>query len=118
MEIIMAFVSDASTYFAGYSVLASGATITGTGSAGDHVVIPVSSLVSIDAGGGNTDVNEFLYSVLEGYADQNATVVAAGSGSTQVSVSRSSTIPNDSTIRRSYTVTVNLDFPDTTVKAG
>ena len=118
MEIIMAFVSDASTYFAGYSVLASGATVTGTGSAGDHVVIPVSSLVSIAAGGGSNDVNEFLYSVLEGYADQNATVVAAGSGSTQVSVSRSSTIPNDSTIRRSYTVTVNLDFPDTTVKAG
>jgi len=113
----MAFVSDASTYFSGYQVLASGAVIANT-VGGDHVVIPASSLVSIAAGGGSSDVNEFLYSVLEGYADQNATVVAAGSGSTQVSVSRSSTIPNDTTIRRSYTVTVNLDFPDTTVKAG
>lgn len=80
---------------------------------GSDYTVPFSDLQSVSSGNAG-DVREFLYSVLEGVADEY--LDPATSGSTQMSVTRSSTVPNDTTIRKSYTVAFNLDFPATTVK--
>lgn len=97
----MAFDPDISGYFSGISFDST------------EYTIPFTALQSVDSGNAG-DVREFLYSVLEGVADEY--LDPATSGSTQMSVTRASTVPNDTTIRKSYTVSFNLDFPATTVK--
>jgi hypothetical protein len=103
----MSFLSATTGYFPN--------AITGAVGGVDGLLLPFDTLQSISGTTSNaSDVREVLYSVLEGVADKY--LLPETSGSTQMSVTRASTVPNDSTIRKSYTVSFNLDFPTTTVK--
>lgn len=105
----MSFLPATTGYFPGaVTGVLSGTTATG-------ILLPFDSLQSISGTNANAnDIREVLYSVLEGVADKY--LLPATSGSTQMTVTRASTVPNDSTIRKSYTVSFNLDFPVTSVK--
>lgn len=103
----MAFLSATTGYFP--------SAVTGAIGGVDGLLLPFDALQSISGTPANADdVREVLYSVLEGVADKY--LLPATSGSNQMTVTRASTVPNDSTIRKSYTVSFNLDFPTTSVK--
>jgi hypothetical protein len=72
------------------------------------VFIPYDDLesVNVDTSG---DIRQLVYSFLEAVADTYLSL-PAGSGSNQLAITRSSTVPADNIIRKTYTSTVNLEF--------
>jgi hypothetical protein len=77
------------------------------------VFIPYDDLesVSVDTSG---DIRQLVYSFLEAVADEYLSL-PTGSGSNQVTITRSSTVPSDTVIRKVYSTTVNLEFGDLSV---
>lgn len=97
-------------YFPGY-VANSGAGISLTAGT-DYVVIPFSSLESLNVDAANSgDIRELVYSFLEGVTDHYLEDIPASGRDVNMSITRSSTVPNDLQIRKTYTVTLNLDIP-------
>lgn len=89
---------------------------TGYSSTGGNVTFPSGQLESISVDVANTgDIQEVLYSILEKVADVYVTLPSSGQPPS-MTITRSSTVPNDTTIRKSYTVTLNLDLPATEVQ--
>lgn len=108
----MAFDVNPSGYF--YNKIVCDASLSGGAASG--IFINYDALESVSGVTGNAfDIRELTYSFVERVADVYLNL-PTGSGSNQLSITRSSTVPNDSTIRKSYTLTVSLDLPATTVK--
>lgn len=88
---------------------------SGFSSTGGNVTFPSGQLESVGVSIANTgDMQEVLYSILEKVADKYATLPSSGMPPS-MTVTRSSTIPSDTTIRKSYTVTLTLNLPATDV---
>ena len=84
-------------------VFGTGITVNGTG-----ITIPYSALESYSSSTSG-DVREFIYSVLEKVADTVLAVPATGRWG-KVSVVRSTSVVNDETLRKSYTIGVDLNI--------
>lgn len=88
---------------------------TGYQSAGGNVTFPSGELESITVNVANTgDIQEVVYSILEKVADVYSTLPSSGMPPS-MTVTRSSTVPSATTLRKSYTVTLTLDLPATSV---
>jgi hypothetical protein len=72
------------------------------------VFIPYSDLESVDASTSG-DIRQLVYSFLEAVSDEYLSL-PTGSGSNQLTITRSSTVPFDNVIRKVYSTTVNLEF--------
>lgn len=102
----MAFDPSPTGYFPNYEA-----------SSGGGVVIPFSDLESFNANAANSgDIRELVYSFLEAVTDRYILPtgdggIAAADRDVNMSITRSSTVPNDLQIRKTYTVTLNLDVP-------
>jgi hypothetical protein len=83
---------------------------------GTNITIPVASLESCaGANAANAaQVTEFLYGVLAAVADTYVPL-ATEDKSENMTISRSSTVPSDDVLRKTFTVSFNLSLPDLTV---
>ena len=83
---------------------------------GTTISFPVASLESCT--GSNSanaaQVTEFLYGVLAAVADTYVDL-ATENKSENMTISRSSTVPSDNVLRKTFTVSFNLSLPDLTV---
>lgn len=77
------------------------------------VFIPYDDLESVSAETSG-DIRQLVYSFLEAVADEYLSL-PTGSGSNQISITRSSTVPSDNVVRKIYTTTCNLEFGALTV---
>lgn len=77
-------------------------------SASTGIFIPYGDLESVDADSKN-DIRQLVYSFLEAIADEYLTL-PTGSGSTQITITRSSTVPSDNVVRKVYSISTNLEF--------
>lgn len=82
-------------------------------SAATGIFIPYTDLESVDSSTRN-DIRQIVYSFMEAVADEYLSL-PTGSGSNQLSVTRTSTVPSDNVVRKIYSTTVNLTFGDLTV---
>ena len=72
------------------------------------VFIPYDDLESVNAANSG-DIRQLVYSFLEAVADEYLSL-PTGSGSNQLQITRSSTVPSDNVVRKVYSTTVNLEF--------
>lgn len=77
------------------------------------VFIPYDDLESVNASTSG-DIRQLVYSFLEAVADEYL-ALPTGSGSNQLTITRSSTVPSDNVVRKVYSTTVNLEFGDLVV---
>lgn len=82
-------------------------------SAATGIFIPYADLESVDVST-KDDIRQIVYSFMEAVADEYLSL-PTGSGSNQISITRSSTVPSDNVVRKIYSTTVNLTFGDLTV---
>jgi len=82
-------------------------------SAATGIFIPYTDLESVDSSTRN-DIRQIVYSFMEAVADEYLSL-PTGSGSTQIGITRTSTVPSDNVVRKIYSTTVNLQFGDLTV---
>lgn len=75
------------------------------------VFIGYSDLESYDAtvAAASGDIRQFIYSVIEKYTDTYLDLASSGRP-TNLTVSRSSSVPSDGVLRKIYTITTNLAF--------
>jgi hypothetical protein len=99
----MAFNPNPTGYFPGILNLASGNSVSTSG-----VFIPYSNLESYNAGTSG-DIRQLLYSVNEAITDKYLTLATADRPS-QITLSRSATVPDDNVVRKTYTMIINLGF--------
>ena len=87
-------------------VFGTGITVNGTG-----ITIPYSALESYSSSTSG-DVREFLYSVLEKTADVVLGLATTGVNArwSKLTVNRSMTVLNDETLRKTYTIGVDLNI--------
>jgi hypothetical protein len=82
------------------------------------VFIPYEDLESYDyavaTGSLSGDIRQLVYSVNEAVADIYLGL-STGDRPAQMTYSRSASVPNDSIIRKTYTIVMNLNLPDTSV---
>lgn len=81
------------------------------------VFIPYSDLESFDydiAVSSSGDVRQLIYSFIEAVSDRYLSLATTNRPS-QVTISRSSTVPNDTTVRKSYAFTINVALGPTEV---
>ena len=82
------------------------------------VFIPYSDLESYDlavvTGSASGDNRELLYSFIDSFADEYLSLANADKPS-QITITRSATVPSDEIVRKTYTVVVNLDMGPTSV---
>lgn len=82
------------------------------------VFIPYEDLESFDytvATAESGDIRQLVYSFVEAVADHYLGVVATADRPSQLTVTRSSTVPSDSVIRKVYGFTINVELGDTEV---
>ena len=84
-------------------VFGTGITVNGTG-----ITIPYSALESYSSSTSG-DVREFIYSVLEKVTDAVLAVPATGRWS-KVTVNRGTSVVSDETLRKTYTISVDLNI--------
>lgn len=98
----MAFVPSPSGYFNG-----------GYSSTGGNITINSGVLEAVRVNPAATgDIQDIVYSILESVANHYATLTDLPPNMT---ITRSSSVPTNDTIRKSYTVTLTLALPDTEV---
>lgn len=61
------------------------------------------------------DIQDVVYSILESVANRYAAITVADDLPPNMTITRSSSVPTNDTIRKSYTVTLTLSLPDTQV---
>lgn len=106
----MAFNPSPTGYFPNINVTGVIAGVTG-------VFIPYVDLESFNytvATASSGDIRQLIYSFNEAVADTYLDLASADRP-TQISISRSATVPNDNIVRKVYTITANLDFGDLSV---
>jgi hypothetical protein len=101
----MPFNPSPTGYFNGILNLGSGQYVSTSG-----VFIPYSALESYNPSTSG-DIRQLMYSMIEGYTDVYLGLASADRPS-QLTVSRSSIVPGDNLVRKTYTFTANLDFGD------
>jgi hypothetical protein len=99
----MAFNPSPTGYYPGIVTLASGASVPTSG-----VFFPYSGLESYNASTSG-DVRQLVYSLIEPVADEYLSLATADKP-TQMTVSRTATVPSDNVLRKTYTFTMNLSF--------
>jgi len=72
------------------------------------VYIPYTALESYNASTSG-DIRQLVYSFMESVADKYLDLPSSGT-STQMKVTRTSSVPSDNVLRKVYTVSVNLAF--------
>jgi hypothetical protein len=72
------------------------------------VYIPYTALESYKVGTSG-DIRQLVYSFIEAIADKYLTLPSSGT-STQMSITRSASVPSDNVVRKVYTVSMNLAF--------
>lgn len=106
----MAFDPSPTGYFPNINPSGEIAGVTG-------VFIPYSDLESYDYDvvvSNTGDIRQFMYSIMEAFSDEFYSL-ATDNRSTNLTVSRSSSVPSDTTIRKVYSFTVNLELGPTSV---
>lgn len=107
----MAFNPSPTGYFPNINVTGVIAGVTG-------VFIPYVDLESFDytvATASSGDIRQLIYSIIEPTADEYLSL-ATGDKPTQMTVSRTATVPSDNVVRKTYTFTINLSFGDLSVE--
>lgn len=99
----MPFNPSPTGYFPGITTLSSGNSVNTSG-----VFFPYSSLESYNASNSG-DVRQLIYSIVEAAHDQYVSLATADRPS-KLTITRSSSIPSDNTIRNNYTIVVNLAY--------
>ena len=87
-----------SNYFSGAS--ATGGAVTFPSGTHEGVVDPATA----------ADIRQVLYGILEKFTDAYS-ALAADAKSENLTINRSASIPNDNTVRKSFTISFNLDLP-------
>lgn len=106
----MAFDPSPTGYFPNINVTGVIAGVTG-------VFIPYDDLESFDytvATSESGDIRQFMYSVIEGYADRHFALSSTNRPS-QITLSRTSTVPSDDVVRKVYSFTINVALGPTEV---
>lgn len=101
----MAFNPYPTGYFANINVTGVIAGVTG-------VFIPYTDLESFNytvATANSGDIRQLVYSLIEPVADEYLSLNTADQP-TQMSVSRTATVPSDNLLRKTYTLTMTLSF--------
>lgn len=104
----MAFNPSPTGYFPSWTILASG------GSAPDSGVFIAYSDFDTYNSATTGDVRQLLYSFVEAYTDTHLGLVSADRPS-QVTISRTQSVPEEDTIRKTYSITINLAVEGVTV---
>lgn len=99
----MPFNPSPTGYFNGILNLASGDTVATSG-----VFLPYASLESYNPSTSG-DIRQLVYSFVEAVYDEYASLATADRPS-QMTVSRTSSVPSDNIIRNTYTVITNLSY--------
>ncbi len=91
--------------------------VTGIINSVTGVFIPYSDLESFDytvATSESGDIRQLIYSFVEGVSDRYLSLATTDRPS-QVTLSRASIVPNDTTVRKTYTFTINVALGPTEV---
>ena len=106
----MAFDPSPTGYFPNINVTGVINSVTG-------VFIPYEDLESYDyvVATGDGDIRQLIYSFVEAVTDRYLTISPVTDRPGQVSISRTSTVPTDDTIRKTYGITINVILADTEV---
>jgi hypothetical protein len=106
----MAFDPSPTGYFPNINVTGVISNVTG-------VFIPYEDLESYDyvVATGDGDIRQLIYSFIEAVTDRYLTISPVTDRPGKVSISRTSTVPTDDTIRKTYGVTINVILGDTEV---
>ena len=106
----MAFDPSPTGYFPNINVTVVISNVTG-------VFIPYEDLESYDyvVATGNGDIRQLIYSFVEAVSDRYLTISPTTDRPGQVTISRTSTVPTDDTIRKTYGITINVILADTEV---
>lgn len=82
------------------------------------VFIPYSDLESYDlavvTGTASGDNRQLLYSFLDAFTDEYLSLATADKPS-QITITRSATVPSDTVVRKTYTVVINVELGPTSV---
>lgn len=104
----MAFNPSPTGYFPSWEILSSGDTATSSG-----VFISFSDFDTYDTAT-TGDVRQLLYSFVEAYTDEHLSLVTADRP-TQVTITRTQSVPEEDVIRKTYSITINLEVAGVTV---
>jgi hypothetical protein len=104
----MAFNPSPTGYFPSWEILSSGDTATSSG-----VFISFSDFDTYDSAT-TGDVRQLLYSFVEAYTDEHLSLVTADRP-TQVTITRTQSVPSEDVIRKTYSITINLEVAGVTV---
>jgi len=99
----MAFNPSPTGYFNGIVTLASGASTPSSG-----VFFPYSAFESYNASTSG-DIRQLVYSFIENIYDEYDSLASADKPS-KLSISRTSTVPEDNIIRNTYNLVINLGY--------
>lgn len=99
----MAFNPSPTGYFPGITTLSSGNSVDTSG-----VFFPYSSLESYNPATSG-DVRQLIYSIVEAAYDEFNSLATADRPA-KLTITRSSSIPADNTIRNNYSIVVNLAY--------
>lgn len=106
----MPFNPSPTGYFTGIQNTASGDAVTTSG-----VFIPYINLESYNTTTSG-DIRQLVYSFLEKVSDTYFSLATADRPS-QLTINKSAVIPNDNTIRNTYTISINLAYSGLQVSA-
>jgi len=106
----MPFNPSPTGYFPGIVNLASGNSVNTSG-----VFIPYSALESYDASTSG-DIRQLVYSFNEAVTDTYLGLATADRPA-QLTLSRVQSVPSDNVVRKTYTITANLEFGELSVAA-
>jgi hypothetical protein len=104
----MAFDPSPTGYFPSWTILASGDSVGQSG-----VFIGFTDLETYNSAT-TGDVRQLLYSVVEAYTDKHLSLVTADRPN-QVTITRTSSVPAEDVIRKTYSITINLEVAGVTV---
>ena len=104
----MAFDPSPTGYFPSWEIMSSGSTASSSG-----VFIAFSDLDTYDSAT-TGDVRSLLYGFIESYADEHLSLATADRP-TQVTLTRTQSVPSEDTIRKTYSITINLAVAGVTV---
>ena len=104
----MAFDPSPTGYFPSWTILASGDSVGQSG-----VFIGFTDFDTYNSAT-TGDVRQLLYSLIEAYTDQHLSLVTADRPS-QVTITRTSSVPSEDILRKTFSITVNLLIEGVTV---
>jgi hypothetical protein len=89
-----------------------GATATG-----GTVTFPLGTVEGVTDATTAADIRQVLYGIIEKFSDKYLADIAADplNKSDNVTVTRTASVPDDNTLRKTYAITFNLDLPDLSV---